>query len=138
MTTGAPHHPRCVYALATDAGPDEGETRSAFAARSIGFRCTCRDLLALELEPRILPYIRKPITEMMLAALNCEIRAFLADLDARTGFRPEYDLVELGMGVFQVVWYLQGKAEHERRRLEAERLVRLETARVYNELRGSE
>lgn len=105
----ADHHPRCVRFVATSEGPDKGETRSAFAARATGFRCTCRDVLALGLAPRLERFVRRPMTEELTADLLREIGAYVAEVKDRDGYAAKYECeFNPWSGAFQVRWKLPG------------------------------
>lgn len=121
------HHPKCIGAQQRDEGPDEGEKISAFAARARGFRCTCRDHLALELAPHLMPFLRQQVTHELRDAFQAVVAAFVRNIAMETagagggrGFEPQYDAVIDLDGTMRVRWYPQGRAAFERARAHLE------------------
>ncbi len=115
------HHPKCIGAQQRAEGPDDGERISAFTARARGFRCTCRDHLALELERHLLPFVRKLATQELREAFKATVSAFVRNLEYQDSvFRPEYDATIDLDGTMRVRWYPQGRAAYERARARLE------------------
>jgi len=110
-----PHHPRCVGAIQRHEGPDEGETVSAFTARARGFRCTCRDQLALGLAPLVQPFLRQPCTDELRALIESVVSRYVLEVNDREHMAVEHEIRWSDPpGAFLVRWYPQGKAEYER------------------------
>lgn len=101
----ANHHPRCILRMVAEEGPDRGEALSPFEARLRRVRCTCQDALALELAPKVVEFLRRPITDELRQAIAATVRSYVNGLEisGRMAKAPRYRLDWHSNGV-RVIW----------------------------------